>query len=201
MFTHVYLSALVLTRHESRAQQLSQCVRFRTRNAHHPDVRNSLHVAFSDSALATEQASLRLSGMTVMMAAANVQEIHMAEYATGKICYIEIPAINIAQSARFYETCFRWEMRTRGDGAVAFDDTVHQVSGIFVTGRAPAHEPGLVVHIMVADIRAIIAAIEASGGTIVQPVDPASPEVYALFRDPAGNVLGIYQERTLAGQD
>ncbi len=124
----------------------------------------------------------------------------MAEYASGKICYIEIPAVNVEQSARFYETCFGWEMRTRDDGSAAFDDTVHQVSGTFVTGRAPAHEPGLVVHIMVANITSAIEAIEAGGGAIVQPVDPASPEVYALFRDPAGNVLGVYQERTLAGR-
>lgn len=124
----------------------------------------------------------------------------MTDYATGKICYIEIPAVNVDQLARFYHQCFGWEMRNRGDGSVAFDDTVHQVSGSFVTGRPPSHEPGLVVHIMVADIEAIIAAVESHGGTIVQPVDPASPEVFALFRDPAGNVLGIYQERTLAAQ-
>ncbi|HKS91904.1 MAG TPA: VOC family protein [Tepidiformaceae bacterium] len=124
----------------------------------------------------------------------------MPEYATGKICYLEIPAINVQQSAAFYQRCFGWEMRTRDDGSAAFDDTVHQVSGTFVTGRPPSHEPGLVVHIMVANIEAIIAAIEANGGAIVQPVGPDSPEVYALFRDPAGNVLGIYQERTLAGQ-
>jgi predicted enzyme related to lactoylglutathione lyase len=136
----------------------------------------------------------------MMTALRHPEETPMADYATGKICYIEIPAVNVARSAGFYETCFGWEMRTRADGSRAFDDTVHQVSGTFVTGRPPAHEPGLVVHIMVADIKAVIVAIEANGGVIVQPVDPTSPEVYALFRDPAGNVFGIYEERTLAGR-
>ena len=39
---------------------------------------------------------------------------------------------------------------------------------------------------------------EAAGGEIVQPVNPDEREVYALFRDPAGNVLGIYQQAGLA---
>lgn len=122
----------------------------------------------------------------------------MADYATGKICYIEIPAVNIAASAAFYQQCFGWRVAKRADGATTFSDAVDQVGGIWVTGRAPSHEPGMVVHIMVADIEQAIAAIEEHGGAIVQPVNPQSPEVWALFRDPAGNVLGIYQERTLA---
>jgi len=54
------------------------------------------------------------------------------------------------------------------------------------------------VSIMVADAATTIEAIIASGGTIVQPVNPDEHEVYALFRDPAGNVLGIYQQAGLA---
>ena len=50
-------------------------------------------------------------------------------YRTGKICYIEIPATDIAQSAEFYRRAFGWSTRQRGDGATAFDDTVGQVSG------------------------------------------------------------------------
>jgi predicted enzyme related to lactoylglutathione lyase len=39
---------------------------------------------------------------------------------------------------------------------------------------------------------------EAAGGEIVQPVNPDEREVYALFRDPAGNILSIYQQSGLA---
>ncbi len=38
----------------------------------------------------------------------------------------------------------------------------------------------------------------SSRGEIVQPVDPELHEVFATFRDPAGNVLGIYQQPGLA---
>jgi predicted enzyme related to lactoylglutathione lyase len=37
-------------------------------------------------------------------------------------------------------------------------------------------------------------AVIAGGGEIVQRVDPDSPEVYFLFRDPSGNVMGVYQQ-------
>ena len=55
--------------------------------------------------------------------------------ANGKICYVEIPAIDIQGSASFYEKVFGWQLRKRGDGAIAFDDGVGQVSGTWVTGR------------------------------------------------------------------
>ena len=51
---------------------------------------------------------------------------------------------------------------------------------------------------MVASAATTIEAIIAAGGTILQPVDPDEHEVYAHFRDPAGNILGIYQQPGLA---
>lgn len=122
----------------------------------------------------------------------------MTAYGTGKICYIEIPAVDIAQSAEFYTRVFGWETRRRGDGVLAFDDTVNQVSGAWVVGRPPASEPGLMVYVMTADAAATVEAVVAAGGEIVAPIDPEGSEVVASFRDPAGNVLGIYQEPSLA---
>jgi hypothetical protein len=37
-------------------------------------------------------------------------------YGNGKICYLEIPAIDIDGSVAFYKTVFGWNIRTRGDG-------------------------------------------------------------------------------------
>jgi hypothetical protein len=39
-------------------------------------------------------------------------------------------------------------------------------------------------------------AVIAHGGAVVQPIGGDAPEITARFRDPAGNVLGLYQERT-----
>src|SRR5713101_419910 len=57
--------------------------------------------------------------------------------ANGKICYIEMPATDIARSADFYKRVFGWVIRKRGDGSTAFDDTTGQVSGTWVLGRPP----------------------------------------------------------------
>ncbi|MBJ7603834.1 MAG: VOC family protein [Candidatus Dormibacteraeota bacterium] len=119
-------------------------------------------------------------------------------YRTGKICYLEIPAGDISRSADFYHRAFGWSIRRDDGGRVAFDDTVGEVSGMWVLGRPAATEPGLMVSVMVASARAAVAAISAAGGEIVRPVDENARERVAWFRDPAGNVLGIYEQPGLA---
>ncbi len=63
--------------------------------------------------------------------------------ANGKICYIEMPATDIARSADLYKKVFGWQNRKRGDGSTAFDDSVGEVSGTWVLGRPPSAKPGL----------------------------------------------------------
>jgi uncharacterized protein len=112
----------------------------------------------------------------------------------GKICYVELPANDIARSAEFYGKVFGWNIRKRGDGATAFDDTTGEVSGAWVLGRPPASAPGLLFYIMVNNVSDAIKAVIASGGEIVQPIGVDAPEITARFRDPGGNVIGLYQE-------
>src|SRR5712692_2047687 len=54
----------------------------------------------------------------------------------GKVCYIEIAAVEINTSASFYKEVFGWRIRQRGDGHLAFDDTVGEVSGTWVVGQS-----------------------------------------------------------------
>jgi uncharacterized protein len=115
--------------------------------------------------------------------------------ANGKICYIEMPATDVARSADFYKRTFGWNIRKRGDGNVAFDDSVGEVSGTWVLGRPPASMPGLLFYVMVDSVAATVNAIVANGGEIVQPVGGDAPEISARFRDPGGNVIGLYQQR------
>jgi predicted enzyme related to lactoylglutathione lyase len=120
--------------------------------------------------------------------------------ATGKICYLEIPATDVEHSSRFYRDAFGWELRTRGDGAIAFDDAVKEVSGSWVTGRPPSSEPGIMVHIMVADLDAALAAVRATGGEVLNE-DAAPGERVGHVRDPGGNVIGIYEQPGLAERE
>lgn len=112
----------------------------------------------------------------------------------GKICYLEIPALDVQRSATFYETVFGWRLRRRDDGQTAFDDGVGEVSGTWVIGRPPSGEPGLLLYVMVDSVAATIEAVLGQGGEIVQPIGGDAPEITARFRDPAGNVVGLYQE-------
>jgi uncharacterized protein len=112
----------------------------------------------------------------------------------GKICYIEMPAVDIRRSADFYGEVFGWRIRQRGDGATAFDDTTGEVSDTWVVGRPASSEPGLLIYIMVDSVAAAIDAVIAHGGELVQPIGADAPEITARFRDPGGNVIGLYQE-------
>ena len=112
----------------------------------------------------------------------------------GKICYVEIPAVDVNVSVRFYQEVFGWQVRQRGDGSIAFDDTVGEVSGTWIAGRQPSGEPGILIYIMVDSVVAATDAVVASGGKIVQPIGMDAPEITARFSDPAGNVFGLYQQ-------
>jgi predicted enzyme related to lactoylglutathione lyase len=114
-------------------------------------------------------------------------------FANGKICYIEIPATDIARSAEFYRSVFGWNVRTRGDGSVAFDDGAGEVSGTWVRSRPPA-DPGLLIYVMVDSVAKTCEAVVGHGGRIVQPIGADAPEITARFTDPGGNILGPYQQ-------
>ena len=112
----------------------------------------------------------------------------------GKICYLEIPATDLQKSAEFYVNVFGWNLRQRADGSIAFDDTTGQVSGRWVLKRPPSDPPGLLFYIMVDSVAKAANAVMAHGGDIVQRIGVDAPEITARFRDPGGNIIGLYQE-------
>ena len=114
-------------------------------------------------------------------------------YRSGKICYIEFPSTDIARSAAFYQKVFGWNIRTRGDGSTAFDDSVGEVSGSWVRGRPPQTVPGLMMYIWVDSVADTMEAVKAHGGVIVQPIGGDPGEITARFLDLDGNVIGLYQ--------
>lgn len=74
--------------------------------------------------------------------------------------------------------------------------SVGEVSGTWVTGRAPSPTPGLLIYIMVDSVAETMDSVREHGGVTVQPIGADAPEITARFRDPAGNLLGLYQEPT-----
>ena len=115
-------------------------------------------------------------------------------YGNGKICYIEIPATDSARSAAFYQETFGWNIRKRGDGSTAFDDAVGEVSGSWVKGRPAAASPGFMIYVMVDSVEDTVKNAVANGAKLVQPIGADAPEITARVSDPAGNVIGLYQQ-------
>ncbi|HTK19716.1 MAG TPA: VOC family protein, partial [Mucilaginibacter sp.] len=111
----------------------------------------------------------------------------------GKICYVEIPADDISKSATFYSEVFGWKTRKRGDGHLAFDDGINEVSGTWVTGRKKHSEAGFIISIMVDDVTETVKKITDRGCPIIKQMNISDHEQIAWFNDPAGNMLGLYQ--------
>ena len=111
----------------------------------------------------------------------------------GHISYLEIPALDIEQSAAFYEAVFGWRIERRGSGRASFDDGTGAVIGRWETGRATARDSGLLPYIYVDHIDDTIQRVGAAGGQVVKSVYPEGDLWVATIRDPAGNVIGVWQ--------
>lgn len=110
----------------------------------------------------------------------------------GGITYIQIPVPEIEPTATFYERVFGWNVR-RNPGHVGFDDASGYVSGSFEPGRAISREPGVLPYIYVDDIDATLAAARAQGAEVVREPYAEGGLRIATLRDPAGNVMGVWQ--------
>jgi len=114
-----------------------------------------------------------------------------------RLCYLEIPALNVSESVSFYEKVFGWKIRHRDSVRPTFDDPTGNISGAWVTGRDASREPGLLPYIWVDNIDLCLAEVRAHGGQVIEgshPDDPGSTCRIATFRDVAENLIGLYQE-------
>ena len=66
--------------------------------------------------------------------------------------------------------------------------------GAWVTELQISVTPGVLAYIYVHGIDATLERIAATGGKVVKPIYPEGDLWVATFRDPAGNVLGIWQQ-------
>jgi predicted enzyme related to lactoylglutathione lyase len=112
-------------------------------------------------------------------------------------CYLEIPTVDARQSVAFYETVFGWNIRQRDTARPSFDDATGNLSGAWVTDRDASRDHGLLPYIWVDSIDGTLSQASAHGGVVVEAAHPDSPGSacwIATFRDPAGNLIGLYQE-------
>lgn len=106
----------------------------------------------------------------------------------GQLCYLQIPALDITTSARFYERIFAWTVDPPDSGFEA-----PGLIGQWITDRPPAPDAGPVGWIHVPDIRHTLEDARAAGGEPRDGPMPDGPRLLASFADPAGNLVGIVQ--------
>ena len=95
-------------------------------------------------------------------------------------------------SADFYEAVFGWKVR-RGRPDPAFEDGTGHVIGHFRSDHAVAGEGGVRPYVFVESLDDALERIRARGCEVVEEPYPEGDLWVALFRDPAGNVVGAWQ--------
>jgi len=112
----------------------------------------------------------------------------------GKVSYMQIPALDVDRSAAFYTAVFGWSSRDDKNLAHrSFADSTGELIGAFVTGYAVSREPGVLPYVYVDRVDDTIARVETNGGEVVRAPYPEGSLWVATVRDPAGNVIGIWQ--------
>lgn len=110
----------------------------------------------------------------------------------GGASYLRIPAADPHDSAHFYAAVFGWQVETDRDEP-SFSDGGGQVIGHFRRGLVATGEHGVRPYVFVADLDAALDRARAEGAEIVEPPYPEGDLRIAAIRDPAGNVVGVWQ--------
>lgn len=112
----------------------------------------------------------------------------------GGLSYLEIPAIDPRRSATFYEKVCGWKIDQRATDDFRFAEPSGQLIGRFVGGRAISRKPGLLPYIYIKDIQKAVKWVTRFGGKIVKPPYGEGNLLVAIIRDPAGNLIGLWEQ-------
>jgi uncharacterized protein len=107
--------------------------------------------------------------------------------------WFEVLGTDAARSQRFYAEVFGWQVSRAPDGSYGMVDTgtSRGIRGGIGAGRAA---PRVTVYCNVADVAATLDAAERLGAArLLDPVAKTDQLESGTLRDPAGNVLGVYQ--------
>jgi predicted enzyme related to lactoylglutathione lyase len=108
------------------------------------------------------------------------------------ISYLRIPAKDAQASAAFYHDVFGWTV----DAARAepsFEDGSGHVIGHLVPDAAVAGEAGVRPYVYVDSVDDTLQRVSDLGGALVESPYAEGDLRVATFRDPAGNVIGVWQ--------
>jgi len=112
------------------------------------------------------------------------------------ISYLRIPARDVRQSAEFYRAVFGWKVSDNLDHP-SFEDGTGHVIGHWIKDLGIVGEAGVIPYVYVNRLKETLEKIRSNGGEEVRAPYPEGNLWVATFRDPAGNVVGIWQSGPL----
>ncbi|HEX6877544.1 MAG TPA: VOC family protein [Nocardioidaceae bacterium] len=123
---------------------------------------------------------------------------------SGKIVHFEIPYDDGDRAREFYREAFGWNLQAWGEGEEEYTMVMTGPVGDqgptepgFINGGMMRREgpyTGPVVVVDVENIDDALANVEKLGGTIVSSRQPVGEMGWsAYFRDPEGNLMGLWQ--------
>jgi len=109
------------------------------------------------------------------------------------VVHVEIPAANVKDAAKFYESLFGWKI----EHAPEFNYTMWAdgsgYGGGFNEVSVDTPVGQVLVYIDSDDIEADLKQVEKLGGTVIQPkMEIPGTGWFGIFKDPTGNVLALY---------
>ena len=113
-----------------------------------------------------------------------------------RIDYIEFTVSDVAAAKRFYGTVFGWTFTDYGADYASFEDG--RLTGGF-RGGGSAKPGGPLVVIYATDLEAVLGAVKAAGGRIIQPTYDFPGGRRFHFQDPAGYELAVWSDPVSQG--
>jgi predicted enzyme related to lactoylglutathione lyase len=105
----------------------------------------------------------------------------------GQVCYLQMPAVDSARSAAFYEAVFGWQT-----GHPYQDFESPGLIGQWVESRPPSPDAGPMIWIHVANLDETLERVVTRGGEVIDPPSPDGPNrTLATILDPEGNSIGL----------
>lgn len=108
--------------------------------------------------------------------------------------HVEIPSANLQRAAKFYHEVFGWNMNYVAEADYMLFETGGAINGAFYHSPQHTGRQGVVVYVEVNNLEETLALVTQHGGaTVVNKTTVDERGSFALFSDPDGNVLGIWE--------
>jgi predicted enzyme related to lactoylglutathione lyase len=129
-----------------------------------------------------------LSASCAPAAETDTEEAPVATHTDNHFDYVEFSAQDLNVVKAFYAQAFGWEFQDWGPDYVAFSGA--GIEGGFRGGETPTAGGALVI-LYASDLEAAERAVTGAGGVVTERHEfPGGRRFH--FRDPAGNVLGVW---------